>query len=65
MSSCTSQVLGLVHTLCHGQCTAICGLIEHACMHAGHDHLGGYAYHGGIHWLTVQAILEGELAAQS
>lgn len=32
--------------------------------HAGHDHIGGYAYHSGIHWLTVEAVLEGEQNGQ-
>lgn len=27
---------------------------------AGHDHVGGYACHDGIHWLTLPAMLEGE-----
>ena len=26
---------------------------------AGHDHEGGYAFHGGTHWLTLPALLEG------
>ena len=26
---------------------------------AGHDHMGGYSFDGGIHWLTVEALLEG------
>lgn len=26
---------------------------------AGHDHVGGHCYDGGIHWLTLEALLEG------
>ena len=29
---------------------------------AGHDHMGGYAYDAGIHWLTLEALLEGMLS---
>jgi len=25
---------------------------------AGHDHLGGYAHAGGVHWVTVEAMVE-------
>ena len=26
---------------------------------AGHDHMGGYTLNGGVHWVTVEAVLEG------
>lgn len=29
---------------------------------AGHDHVGGYTSDGSIHWVTVEALLEGEAA---
>ena len=27
---------------------------------SGHDHIGGYAQHGHIHFVTVEAMLEGK-----
>ena len=26
---------------------------------AGHDHMGGYVEDSGVHWVTVEAMLEG------
>ena len=26
---------------------------------SGHDHMGGYAQHGHVHFVTVEAMLEG------
>ena len=28
---------------------------------SGHDHMGGYAQHGHVHFVTVEAMLEGKL----
>ena len=30
---------------------------------SGHDHMGGYAQHGHVHFVTVEAMLEGELGS--
>ena len=27
---------------------------------AGHDHMGGYTWDSGVHWLTIEAVLEGD-----
>ena len=29
---------------------------------AGHDHMGGYKQHGNVHFITLEAMLEGEAA---
>ena len=37
-------------------------LLESPCMRlvlSGHDHIGGYAQHGHIHFVTLEAMLEG------
>lgn len=39
-------------------------LVDSPCMRlvlSGHDHMGGYAQHGRVHFVTVEAMLEGEL----
>ena len=38
-------------------------LVQSGCVQlylAGHDHMGGHTHEAGIHWLTVEALLEGE-----
>ena len=38
-------------------------LLDSACVRlvlSGHDHMGGYAQHRHIHFVTVEAMLEGE-----
>ena len=32
---------------------------KNSCWPAGHDHIGGYASQGHVHYLTVEAVLEG------
>ena len=37
-------------------------LLESPCMRlvlSGHDHIGGYVQHGHIHFVTLEAMLEG------